>query len=462
MNDLAIVSTERSFVGGLVSHPSMLAKVRHRVTEFAFLDQAMATHYVILCDLHDSGLPITATSIISELKRRRIFVEMKRGAVIAEAITQACENVAELPLLADDILQAAEHRRLMKLRDRLSEKLEAGEKVDDLREWLIKEAECGRELTSHDQPELVADVLERLATREDQSDRLIASGLPTLDETIGGFRPGQLILIGARPSIGKSALGYQFAQAAAEADHRTLYVSIEMPTDELGARMLAGGSDLHVAEIMTGALDESQRRQVMSQARRFAGKPLLLWEPCAPTVEKLVAMMRREAAAGLKLAVIDYISLIRHRDPKKAHWEKISEITAALKTAAKQIGIPIILLAQLNREAEPKGSDKNKDAAPKRPSLADLKYSGSLEQDSDLVILIHRADRLTAETELIIAKHRNGPLKFVDAVYDGPRFRFTEPEPKRHPEFDDYADFDADALANRKLPYGTYIVRSKS
>lgn len=439
---LEIVPTEETFVGGLVRHPLMIAQVRHRVTEFAFLSEEMATHYAIICDLNDAGLPISGTSIVSELKRRQIYEQMKRGKVIGDACLQACENMAELHLLADDILQAAEHRRLMKLRDRLSEKLEAGEQVDDLREWLIKEAESGRELTSQDQPELASDVLARIADRVDQSDRLIESGLPSIDDiTSGGFRPGQLILIGARPSIGKSALGYQFAQAAAEAGHRTLYVSIEMPTDELGARMLAGASDIQMREIMNGKLDEKDRRQVLALAKRFKDKPLLLWEPCAPTVEKLVAMMRREAAAGLRLAVIDYISLIRHRDPKKPHWQQISEITVALKTAAKQIGIPIILLAQLGREAESKEKEQKKDTEPRRPSLSDLKYSGSLEQDSDLVLFIHRPNRFREETEIIVAKNRNGRLGRVPAVYNGPRFRFTEPEPQTHSEFDEYSDY---------------------
>jgi replicative DNA helicase len=361
-----------------------------------------------------------------------VFHSEKYAHELASLVTDACGyGLAEY--VCGEISKAAEHRRLVAIAERFTNMLKEGSDPAQVSDWIVAQVESGRELTVADRPELLADVVAQLGSITQDSGRCISTGLRALDATIGGYRPQQLILIGARPSIGKSVLGFQTAKHAALQGVKTMFISIEMPNSELAARSLAMDCGLSVSDVMAGMLESRDRATITSNAKKLAGVPLMLWEPPSPTVEKIVAMIRREAAAGLELVVIDYVSLIRHKDTKKPHWERIGEITAALKAAAKRFNLPVVLLAQVGR-------DVDKGEAPRRPTLSDLKYSGSLEQDADLVLFLHRADKMALAAELIVAKQRNGPLAMIDLTFNGARFEFTEGPPPAVDHFDQFAD----------------------
>ncbi len=202
----------------------------------------------------------------------------------------------------------------------------------------------------------------------------IPTGFYYLDQEIGGFRPGQLVVMAARTSVGKTAFSYQLARHAAEQGYRSLYISIEMPNDEIAARELAGSSRYRYQQILDG-FDDTERQPVLEYATALSNTPLDIWSPSAPTLERICATIRCEVATkATKLAVVDYVSLIRHDRSKKDHWQLIGEITRAFKSLAKDLQIPIMLLAQLDRSMEKsektsgKGSGKD-DNTMRRPTL---------------------------------------------------------------------------------------------
>lgn len=430
MNLTDICAIESALNGAMMDDPTAIDEAAVRLVTTSFFDDEQRQLFSALCDLRDAGLPTRETQVLlQELRQRKFFQKMKPGAIaylVGNSYATRCLR-GSVGHYCSEILRAAEHRRLLKVRDDFTSKLAEGCSPDETRDWLVAQVESGRMLTIADKPELIGDVVRRLADRPRDNACRIPSSINALNKLLGGYGPGQLILIAARPSIGKSAFAFQEAMSAAKYSLRTLFVSIEMPNDEIGARRIANGCDIQLADIMSGNLDPMKRRLITDLAHQMNDLPLLLWEPQSPTVDKIVAMIRREAAAGLRLAIIDYVSLIKHRDPKKPHWERIGEISKALKSVSKQLRLPIILLSQVGREVENRsGRDSEDGQGARRPTLTDLKYSGSLEEDADIVIFVHRATRMVAEAELIVAKHRNGPLKVIEASYDGPRFSFSE------------------------------------
>jgi replicative DNA helicase len=277
----------------------------------------------------------------------------------------------------------------------------------------------------HDLLESELDKLERLS-REGKAITGTASGFEDLDSITGGFQGGNLIILAARPSMGKSALMANFAEnAALESEKAVALFSLEMSEAELAQRFIASQASIKGDDLRKGKVPPSRWPKILQASNRLAESPLYIDDSSDLSVLDVRAKARRLAqqnADGLGLILIDYLQLMRASGAVENRVEQIGQISRGLKTLARELDVPVIALSQLNRGVEQRTD--------KRPVLSDLRESGSIEQDADLVMFIYRDEYYHDDSEregiadLIISKHRNGSLGTVELAFqkEFPRF----------------------------------------
>lgn len=249
-----------------------------------------------------------------------------------------------------------------------------------------------------------------------------APGLTTpwidVDRAIGGLRPGTSTVIAARPGLGKSIIGLQIAAHVARKHGRALVHSLEMTTDELMTRLISSISLVSYSSLASSSVSPIEWDRIDQVASQIAGLPLFIEDQATVTIGEIAASARRHAREGLQVLVVDYLQLITPTDSRLPREQQVAECSRSLKVLAKDLGIAVVLLAQLNRESEKRASGK--------PILSDLRESGSVEQDADVVALLWRdADRDSSTLELGIAKNRGGPCGPVELHWDAAHMRVT-------------------------------------
>lgn len=267
----------------------------------------------------------------------------------------------------------------------------------------------------------ISDILEetfqRIFERMDQEGTVsgLHTGFHGLDDMTGGFQPTELIVLAARPSMGKTALVCNFAMAVGRAQQGVLLFSLEQSKLELAERLLCIQAKLSGHKLRTGTLDEFEQHTLMEASNVLRELPVFVDDTPGRTMTQISAIARRvKRRYGLGIIIIDYLQLIESEDSNISREQQISSITRRLKFMAKDLDVPVIALAQLNR-----GVEQRED---KRPRLSDLRESGAIEQDADIVMFLHRPDAYDpedrpGEADLIIAKNRHGPIGTVDLVW---------------------------------------------
>jgi replicative DNA helicase len=256
------------------------------------------------------------------------------------------------------------------------------------------------------------------------------SGFKDLDEKTGGFQPGNLIIVAARPSMGKSALVCNVAENAVLAGHAVALFSLEMSESELAQRFVASQARIKGDDLRRGRVPEARWPKILEACQRLAAAPMYVDDSSETGVLEVRAKARRlhnQIPGGLGLIIIDYLQLMRHEGRVESRVEQVSQISRGLKGLARELGVPVIALSQLSRNVEQRGGDK-------KPVLSDLRESGAIEQDADLVCFIYRDEyydkdsERPGEADIIIAKHRNGPVGEVVLTFQ-----------KEYPKFMNYA-----------------------
>jgi replicative DNA helicase len=248
----------------------------------------------------------------------------------------------------------------------------------------------------------------------------ISTGFKELDDATNGFQNSDLIIVGARPSVGKTALGVNFSEhMSIKNDLPGLIVSREMSTDAIIRRMICTGARVDLMQGMRGTFKEAQFFDIAASAGKIGASRLMI-DDRELNIQQIRAEARRQKRRnGIKYLMVDYIQLI-NSPGHDGRTSEVEHVCNQLKACAKELDIPVIALAQINRE-----SDKDKNNT--RPQMHQLKGSGALEQDADLIILLHRAkEAVDEDAEAIIAKQRNGPLKIIPLRFQGSITRFTE------------------------------------
>jgi len=251
-------------------------------------------------------------------------------------------------------------------------------------------------------------------------DGMIPSPWPMLNEIIGGgFRPGQKVIIAARPGEGKTVAGAQIAVTAARRGTGSVLFSLEMGKEEIWKRVLCNESQTHFGRLVHGRIDETERKHIARAASRMAEFPMFVDDASGRTIRSMTTSLRKHKAQhGLGLVVVDYLQLMEVSGRKDNRVQEVTELSRQLKLAAKEFKVPFIVLAQLNRAMEKDG---------RKPQLSDLRESGSIEQDADVVLMLYRdqkekaaaiEERRPSKMEMLIRKQRNGPTGVVQILFD--------------------------------------------
>tara|TARA_B110000503_G_C7122436_1_gene403110 strand:+ start:253 stop:1626 length:1374 start_codon:yes stop_codon:yes gene_type:complete len=254
----------------------------------------------------------------------------------------------------------------------------------------------------------------------------VATGFAELDSLTNGLHPGQLILIAARPALGKSTLALDLARSAAiKHKEPTILFSLEMGKSEIAMRLLAAETSIPLQKMRKGMIEANDWKTIAATRGRIEAAPLYIDDSPNMTLVEIRAKARRlKQRVGLKMIVIDYLQLMSSGKRVESRQQEVSEFSRALKLLAKELQVPVIALSQLNRGPEQR--------ADRKPQLSDLRESGSLEQDADMVILLHRESAYekdnprAGEADLIVAKHRNGPTATVVVGFQGHYSRFAD------------------------------------
>jgi replicative DNA helicase len=257
----------------------------------------------------------------------------------------------------------------------------------------------------------------------------VPTGFSDLDALTNGLHPSQMIVIAARPAMGKSTLALDFARAAAIRNGMTTVLfSLEMGRNEITMRLLSAESRVSLQTMRTGQMNDDDWARLARRMSEVADAPLFIDDSPNMSMMEIRAKCRRlKQRHDLKFVIVDYLQLMSSPRRVENRQQEVSELSRSLKLLAKELQVPVVALSQLNR-----GPEQRTD---KKPLLSDLRESGSIEQDSDVVILLHREDHYEAESprageaDLIVAKHRNGPTATVTVAFQGHYSRFVDMAP---------------------------------
>ena len=418
------LQAEESLLGAMLLSRDAIAAAVETCGPEDFYKPAHGHVFEAVCSLYGQGEPADPVTVADELRRADLLEAIGGPATLIslQANTPATTNAARYARIVE------EHALLRRLIGVAGEIAEMGYSLPDDISAAIDRAEsmvfevAERRVTDTLKPlhDLLADSLDRLEALYDRGESI--TGVPTgfidLDERLSGLQPSSLVIVGARPSMGKTALALGMAaHAAMEGRVPVLYFSLEMSHSELTQRLLCSEARVDSSRIRNGKLLESDWPKISHAIGRLGEAPLYIDDNPNLTIMEVRAKARRlkSRLGNLGLVVIDYLQLMSGRNSAENRQVEVSEISRGLKILARELEIPVVALSQLSRTLESR--------ADKRPMLADLRESGSLEQDADVVMFLYRDEIYNPESpergtaEVIISKHRNGPTGKTDLAF---------------------------------------------
>ena len=425
------VPAEQSVLGAMMMSKDAIANVVETVKGRDFYRPSHELIYDAILDLYGKGEPADPITVAAELTRRGEIGKVG-GHVYIHDLLSSVSIAANAGYYAEIVREKAVLRRLVEASIRIAQMGyegtgEVADIVDQAQQTIYNVTE-GK--TSEDYKPLSALIeptwneLEAIASR---GGRLagVPTGFAELDELTNGLHPGQMIIIAARPAIGKSTLALDFARSAAIRNRLTTAVfSLEMSSSEIMTRLLSAEAGIKLHHLRTGKLADQDWEQLAKVTGRIESAPLFIDDSPNLTMMEIRAKARRmKQRYDLKLVIIDYLQLMSSGKKVENRQVEVSEFSRQIKLLAKELEIPVIAISQLNR-----GSEQRTD---KKPMLSDLRESGSLEQDADMVLLLHREDAYNkderpGEADFIVAKHRNGETKTITAAFQGHLSRFVD------------------------------------
>jgi replicative DNA helicase len=425
------VPAEQSVLGAMMMSKDAIANVVETVKGRDFYRPSHELIYDAILDLYGKGEPADPITVAAELTRRGEIGKVG-GHVYIHDLLSSVSIAANAGYYAEIVREKAVLRRLVEASIRIAQMgyEGTGEVADivDLAQQTIYNVTEGK--TSEDYKplsELIEPTWNELEAIASRGGRLagVPTGFAELDELTNGLHPGQMIIIAARPAIGKSTLALDFARSAAIKHKQTTAIfSLEMSASEIMTRLLSAEGGLKLHHLRTGKLADSDWEQLAKVTGRIESAPLFIDDSPNLTMMEIRAKARRmKQRYDLKLVIIDYLQLMSSGKKVENRQVEVSEFSRQIKLLAKELQIPVIAISQLNR-----GSEQRTD---KKPLLSDLRESGSLEQDADMVILLHREDAYNkderpGEADFIVAKHRNGETKTITAAFQGHLSRFVD------------------------------------
>jgi replicative DNA helicase len=427
------LAAEQSVLGGMLLSKDAIADVLEKLRPSDFYRPAHQNVYDAILDLYGRGEPADAVTVAAELDRRGLLRRIG-GAPYVHTLISTVPTAANAGYYAEIVAEKALLRRLVEAGTRVVQYGYAGAEGADVAEVVDRAQAEMYEVTDRRLSEDFVPLEDLLQPTMDEIDAIasnggLARGVPTgfteLDEVTNGLHPGQMIIVAARPGVGKSTLGLDFMRSCS-IKHRLASVifSLEMSKSEIVMRLLSAEAKIKLADMRSGRMSDDDWTRLARRMSEISEAPLYIDDSPNLTMMEIRAKARRlKQRADLRLVVVDYLQLMSSGKRVESRQIEVSEFSRHLKLLAKELEVPVIAISQLNR-----GPEQRTD---KKPMLSDLRESGSLEQDADMVILLNRPDAFErddprgGEADLILAKHRNGPTKTVTVAHQLHLSRFT-------------------------------------
>ncbi len=426
------LDAEKSLLGAVLIDDNVLADVSDKLKPMDFYEKSHETIFASMMRLYEKHKPVDLLTLSDDLQSKS-QLETVGGSSFLTELTNYVPTAAHAAAYADMIRGKAVRRRLIKASAELAE---LGYDEDKSIEELLGQAES--DLFSVSDASLKQDLVSLESILAESFDRIeelhrnkgslrgVATGYKDFDAKTAGLQKSDLLILAARPAMGKSTFVSNLAyNVASQQKKAVLFFSLEMSKDQLVDRMLADVSGVDAFNIRTGNLSESDFGKLSDAMGEMAEAPIFIDDTPGMSVLEMRTKARREAHnQPLGLIVIDYLQLMQGsgRNNSDNRVQEVSEISRGLKLIARELDVPVIALSQLSRSVESRH--------PQIPQLADLRESGSIEQDADLVMFLYREDYYNPETDnqhitdLIIAKHRNGPTGKIQLYFHPERLRF--------------------------------------
>ena len=423
------LGAEQSVLGSMLLNKDAIADCLEVVRSVDFYRPAHELVYDAVLDLYGRGEPADAITVADELSKRGDLTRVGGQAYLHQLI-QSVPTAANAGYYAEIVHERAVLRRLVEAGTRIVQMgYGQGEgDIDDIvnraqaEVYSVAEKRGGEDY--HQLSELLNATMEEIEAAAGRTDEMI--GVPTgfieLDNLTNGLHSGQMIVIAARPAVGKSTLGIDIARAAAiKHGMATAVFSLEMSRTEITMRILSAEATIQLQDLRKGLKGQEQWNKLARVMGKISDAPLFIDDSPNMSLMEIRAKCRRlKQQHNLKMVIIDYLQLMSSGKKVESRQQEVAEFSRALKLLAKELEVPVIAISQLNR-----GPEQRTD---KRPQMSDLRESGSIEQDADLVILLHR-DRSDperdGEADVIVAKHRNGPTADLVLAFQGHYSRFS-------------------------------------
>ena len=392
-----------------------------------FTNEFRGQLYDLILELYHEGSPLSLVSLATKLGEGLKDLPPAAWAEMMDATDNSEEAADHIDWYAQKVAEQHLNRKTQKKLYDLGEEVKKGSiNLDQIEEGILSLKEL--KVHHEDQTKNIGTVLNELLDHQMENHKNpgikgAKTGFDMLDEYLGGLQEQSFVVLGARPSAGKTALACNFLRGLAEQGHKSLFISLEMTSLQVSTRLIAemAQTSFKVAsyESMPNATTQARITYAMKTMKEW---PIEIYDPPTQSISQVCAKIREAGRQGVEVVMIDYIGLIRPESPeqRQSRYMLITECSAKLKAAARAANVAVLCLCQLRRESE-----KNE-----KPKMSDLRESGQLEQDADAVVLIHRPEReMDLDMEdcgLIISKNRNGPTGMIEAHFNRKAMQFKE------------------------------------
>ncbi len=427
------LEAERAVLGSMIMDADAIIEASEILTKDDFYQKAHGMIFETLVEQYNQGKPTDVVTLQDSLKQKKDIAPQVYEVKFIRELMDSVPTSTRVKHYANIVAEKATFRRLIRLTENIANQCyEQSRPLEDLLEETEKSVFS---LVQHRGQEdytpireIVLDVLNQInkASQLKSAVTGVATGFTDLDYKTAGFQPSDLILIAARPSMGKTAFALNIAQYVATRLHETVAIfSLEMSKEQLATRLLAMESHVNSQALRTGNMAEEDWQNLVDGAGVVAESNLIIDDTGSITVSELRSKCRKyKIENNLKLVLIDYLQLMSGSRQTDSRQQEVSDISRALKALARELSVPIVALSQLSRAVE-KRDDK-------RPMLSDLRESGAIEQDADLVMFLYRDEYYHKDkednknqAEVIIAKQRNGSIGTVNLIWQPEYTRFV-------------------------------------
>ncbi len=432
------LDAEKSLLGAILISEEALPDVTEIVKPKDFYDERHQHIYSAMWNLYERHRPVDLVTVSDELKRKKLIQKAGGSAYLSE-LANFTPVAAHAKDYAERVNEAAVRRRLIAAAAAITENAFDGnsetlELLGSAERQLFEVSEQNIHNDLVPISDLLSETFDRLEELHENKGSIAGykTGYPDLDRMTAGFHKSDLIILAARPAMGKTALALNFASNVARINNKAVLVfSLEMGRQQLINRMLADASGIDSFKLDTGGFSGDDFSQISEAMSELSELPIFIDDTPGLTVMEMRTKARRAAHDHeIGLIVVDYLQLMSGSSKRAMdnRVQEISEISRGLKLIARELDVPVIALSQLSRTVESR--------SPQIPMLSDLRESGSIEQDADIVMFLYREDYYNPETErqnitdLILAKHRRGPTGNVELYFDKARVRFMSLDTK--------------------------------